>query len=70
MGKVREVAEDAFDSAEETFRHFVMDVGTHNKNHPEDEVVDDHHHHRQQQHVGDSGKVSSTFRVHTRTNHG
>lgn len=49
LGKVREVAEDAFDSAEETFRHFVMDVATHNKMHPEDEVVDDH---RQYEHRG------------------
>ena len=35
---MREVAEDAFDSAEETFRHFVMDVSG------------KHHHHRSHRH--------------------
>ena len=41
LGKVREVAEDAFDSAEETFRHFVMDVSGKHHHHSHSHRDDD-----------------------------
>jgi hypothetical protein len=62
---VREVAEDAFDSAEETFRHFVMDVSTHNKHHPEDAVVGAGTKNLSQRH-----RVGTTLAVTTHTHDG